>query len=228
MNHVIEARWYESPERWVDALDIQEQGKHSIVLLKDLIVNRVTEYSQFKQLFLRALQRPMTLLPRQQTAIMLADEALELGVTVSAYISEQLDISPQASRRLLHRAEARQMIISYQEIAKMFPFDSSIPIYSEGQQKIELDASETKRLKAGLRVPCPAKPYNFDDCAGTASAKYGLCYSCANIFGKTQAERPEWLQFLIQDNDNQLYQDAKDQQFDSKYGANVDVSDIYT
>jgi DNA-binding Lrp family transcriptional regulator len=222
MQFVGDNQWYENPERWVDALDIQEQGKHSIQLLIDMIVKRPTEFSRFRRLFLKALNNRMVLLPRQKIVLDLALEAKQLGKTETTYISETLGIHRQTAWENLRRAEDRQIIINYQLETKTLTFDTSMAIRSEETVKIELPMTVIDNMIKNDRVACPTSNY-FDGCSGMAYVRLGLCPECHEHF---KDDMPEWVTFLRDDMRTSARKEARQVLFVSKYGVNSDISDI--
>ena len=214
----VNTHWYELPEKWLDADDIDKRGKWAIEILKDMIVNRHVEYSRFRKLFFRSLTNPIVLLPRQQQALDLATYARLHGLTETTYISEQLSINRHSAYKLLKRAEERFCIIAWRDGEKMETFDDSVALYHEGGVKIELSRADIMKEFAGLSVTCPTQPCNTN-CYGVANARYGLCSSCKDLYGTIQEERDEWVQALVRDVRREAYAQAKQNVFMRKYGA---------
>lgn len=215
--------WYEYPERWVDAVDIQLRGKASVDILRDMIVKRNTEYSRFKKLFLRAMSNAITLLPRQQIVIDLANQARQMGITETTYIAENLGINRHSAYKALKRAEDRLIIITYQNDEKMETYGDSIPF--DDESRIEIEKRDIKRVYAGMIIDCPGNGANLT-CLGSARVRYGLCSECAQEYGRHQEDRPEWLQKLVRLVQRQMWSEAKDIVFRRKYGTNLDITEV--
>ena len=217
-------QWWLDTLKWVDAGDIEKMGIGVLQTLRDLVVSRPTEYGRFVSLFRKSLKRKVKLTTRQQEAWVLAQEADLKGITRTRYISDQLGIHRQSAWELLKRAEDRLIVIEFQKDQKILTYGVSVPIYGDSGRKIQLPAREVKQRREKI-VVCPTKAYN-DHCAGVASSRFGICHSCSEIWGKTQADRPPWVQFLIRDNERMRYADAKDRLFDEKYGIDDDISEL--
>lgn len=218
--------WYEIPERWVDAVDIQMRGKASVDVLQDLIVKRSTEYGRFKKLFFRAMSNKMTLLPRQQQAIDLANEAKALGITESTYISEKLGIQRQPALRLLKRAEERLTIITYQNDEKMVPFDRQQAIYDDTRLQVTQD--EIDNVLRGRWVTCLTQAENEDHCKGHARAYFGICRPCYETFTNKRYYpdgMPEWVEFLIRDNRKEQREQAR-QDIINRRTKRINIDDV--
>lgn len=214
-------QWWMMPDSFVDALDIEKLGKGAIELLRDMVVSRPTEFGRLRKLFLRSLKRPITLLPRQEKAIVLANEARQLGFTETVYVADKLGINRHSAYKLLQRAEQRLLIAEIQNglSTKMETSDDNMGIYSDTQAKIDIDASQIDKIYGGLMVDCAV-------CQKRCRAKYAICHECATTYGKTQDEREYWLQELIKDIKRVARQDAKQIYFDQRYGVNMDVSEV--
>ncbi len=225
----INSHWYEMPESWVDAIDIEEMGKGAIALLQDMIVSRPVEFGRFKKLFYRAMTNHITLLPRQRTVLNLAEEAKRLGLTETTYISDKLGINRFSAYKALRRAEDRLIVMNYQNESKMETYDMSSSIYTE-QPAIKLSDSKTNTIAASLKFDCPTQPDNPKYCTGTASGQYGICYACSEKYGKNKADRHTkgygWVNEIVAMARKEAVNDAKHQQLNSAGFLNIDVSEV--
>ena len=218
-------QWYEIPDSWVDAVDIDEMGKKAIELLRDMIVKRPTEYGRFKMLFLRAMSNKLTLLPRQQKVLELAQEAKRLGVTETTYISDKLGINRFSAYKALRRAEDRFIVLNYQNGTKMETYDNNMAIRSEDVKKFELPMSDIDNMIKHQLVACPTYKY-YDGCSGTAYVRLGLCPECHEHFKNMRGGEPEWVTYLRNEMRVEARKEARHALFVRKYGVDFDVSEV--
>lgn len=217
--------WYHDPERYVDAVDIEKHGKGAIELLRDLIVNRHTEYSKLADMWFDALGKPVRLIDSQQETFRLAREAQQLGLTESLYIAQQLGISQRAAQYRLKTLDNRMKIITFQSSQKTFVYGDSIPFFSESSASVQLDKNEIKRAYAGMMIDCPTHGAN-PSCLGIARVQYGLCSECASVYGRHQDARPLWLQEDIKLLQRQAWSEAKETVFRRHHVLNLDITEV--
>ena len=223
----INPQWYELPNAWVDAIDIEEQGKQAIHLLRDMIVKRPTEYSRFKKLFYRAMNNKITLLPRQELVLSLAIEAKLLGITETTYVSEKLGINRFSAYKALKRAEERAIVINYQSELKMETFDQSMAIDSISTG-VEIPMSEIDSKIYYDTTACPTMPYN-NSCTGTAYVRFGLCPKCHEHFKDKKRYPdgiPDWVVFYRNSIRIEARKEARHALALEKYGTNIDVHEV--
>jgi len=230
MNVTVNSTWYDSPEHWVDGTDIDKMGRRAVEVLRDLIVNRHTEYNRFKYLFLRSLKNGIHLTRRQQQAIDLAIEARTLGITESTYIAEKLGIHRTNAYQLLRRADERMYFITYQNEIKIATFDDSMAIHSEHNTRTTIDIpnDDIDNVVSGRYVDCPTKPY-VDECQGRAPARFGLCRTCYETYNNKKwypDGMPEWVKELANSVRREARQEAREYLFRQRYGVDIDISDI--
>ena len=105
--------WYLNAMKWIDEDDLlygkREARRKVREFFRDLLVNRPTETHALISLALRALRGYdiSKLLKRQMEALFYAQEAKELGLTETTYISEKLGIHRQSAWELLKRIDAK-------------------------------------------------------------------------------------------------------------------------
>lgn len=217
---------WNDPETYVDAVDIEKRGRGAVELLKDLIVKRETEYEKLSSMFLKSLKRPIQLLPRQQQAIDLANQAKALGITETIYISEQLDINRHSAYKLLRRAEDRLLIITYQSNTKMETYEHEQAIYSDA--RLRVSQHDIDRVVRGRTITCLTQPQNIDSCNGRASAYYGICRPCYETFTNTRYYPdgiPEWVQKMVNMNRKEQRDLARDYIQDIRLNP-MDIHDV--
>lgn len=215
--------WWAQAESFVDADDIVRMGSGAVELLRDLVVSRPVEFGRMKKLFLRALKNPVLLLPRQKRALYLAEEAICWNYNVYEYVGDQLGIKPDSAYRLLRRANEKALLLEI--LPKMSEFEANVHYIDNGiQNKFELPRDEVNKIRDGLSVACPTRPYN-PRCNGIAPARYGICFECRDTFLKGD-DLPEWVVALVRDTRLEAYQEAKERLFYKKYGANIDIRDV--
>lgn len=218
--------WWHDPEKFVDAVDIEKHGGGAVQLLRDLIVKRTTEYDKISQLFFDALSKPITLLPRQQTAIQLADEAKLLGITETSYISQKLGINRHSAYKLLRRAEDRLLIITFQSNKKMETYSDSVAFIDDTRMKVSKQ-DIFKRVK-NRRVSCPTQPFNADKCDGDCFAHFGICRPCLLTFddlSRYPDGRPDWVQLLINTTRKEAREQARQEIINMRLNP-LDIHDV--
>ncbi len=65
------------------------------------------------------------------------------------------------------------------------------------------DERDIKRYVAGIRKPCPGRPYNKNTCDGFVTANHGICWHCVQLYGASRTDWPNWLIALVRDDDKE-------------------------
>jgi len=119
------------------------------------------------------------------------DYALAHGLGIIRFLMFILLMSDEHCRRMLIMAGRAG------NVAKVTPEFHSI---SRAQSHNEKDI---KRYVAGLKKPCPGRPFNKASCDRFVTANHGICWHCLQMYGMTRNEWPNWLVALVQDDDRE-------------------------
>lgn len=129
---------------------------------------------------------------RLQETRIAADYAYARGLNIVRFLMMVLLMSDEHCRRLL--------ILSGYRVADVA--NSGSEFHSIDRAKL-YDERAIKRYVAGLRKPCPGRPFNRSSCDGFVTANHGVCWHCLQMYGQTRDLWPNWLLALVQDDDRE-------------------------
>lgn len=121
-----------------------------------------------------------------------ADYATRYGLGVIRILMVVLMMSDEHCRRLLLLSGWKGNDVA--KNTSEFHSNSRADLYDE---------RAIKRYTAGLRKPCPGRPYNRSSCDGFVTANRGVCWHCVQLYGQSRQEWPNWLIALVQDDDRE-------------------------
>lgn len=122
-----------------------------------------------------------------------ADYAMARAMNIVKFLAFILVMSDEHSRRLLVLSGWRGSNVV--ENASDFHIHNRASLYDE---------RTIKRYVAGLRKPCPGRPFNHSSCDKFVTADHGICWHCLQLYGQTRQEWPKWLLALVQDDDREM------------------------
>lgn len=119
------------------------------------------------------------------------DYALAHGVGVIRFLMFILMMSDEHCRRMLIMAGRNSNVAN-----------SGSNFHSINRASM-YDERTIKRYVAGLKKPCPGRPYNRNTCDHFVTANHGICWHCLQLYGASRTEWPNWLVALVQDDDRE-------------------------
>lgn len=129
---------------------------------------------------------------RLQETRIAADYAYARGMGIIRFLMFILVMSDEHSRRLLILSGWRGI-----DVAKNGSEFHSI------SRADNYDERTIKRYVAGIKKPCPGRPYNRSSCDMFVTANHGICWHCLQLYGQSREQWPKWLVSLVQDDDRE-------------------------
>lgn len=173
------------PMIWMDASEpstIDRSGSEDIAIVN--VLEQARKQFRYDPSFTRE--------ERLEETWIAADYAYSRGLGIVRFLMYILLMSDEHSRRLLILSGWKGQYVA--KSASQLPNNIRVKHYNE---------QDIKRYRAGLRKPCPGRPYNKQTCDKFVSASHDICWHCLQMYGTTRQEWPNWLVALAQDDDRE-------------------------
>lgn len=156
----------------------------------------------------------------QQDAWVLIREAAQLGIhprRMTRFIAERRHTTIRAAQRLINRLDMK-LENSYE--ANMFAFEEKPPLISEDSY-LSLSDDDIKAVIPLIYVECAG--HGTPNCAGTVTARYGICFYCRQRYGMTVEDRSnagyDWVNEIIRRTYRAAWAQARDRLYCERYGT---------
>lgn len=174
------------PMVWIDAFEPSTVNRdHSEGVALTNVFESARHEFRYNPLFTRD--------ERLKETRLAADYAMARAMNIVKFLAFILVMSDEHSRRLL--------VLSGWRGSNVVENVPNLHIHSRGGIQNEKDI---KRYVAGLRKPCPGRPFNHSSCDKFVTADHGICWHCLQLYGQTRQEWPKWLLALVQDDDREM------------------------